>query len=80
MTILRPGEEVEQVHLMDPSNALREIIMLVALTVCNFTMDIKVGSAHPVPVSNSQTSHLPVRFVYSHSKSYYEAAILRGKN
>ena len=67
---MRPGKEVEQVHLMDPSNALREIIMLVALTVRTFT--------HPVPVSNSQTGHLPVRFVNSHSKSYYEAAILNG--
>ena len=71
---------MEQVHLMDSSNALREIIMLVALTAQTFTVDIKVGSAHPVPVSNSQTSHLPVRFVNSHSKSYCEAAILRGKN
>ena len=79
MTILRPGQEVEQGHLMSWSNALKEIIMLVIFSRY-FHCGHRGSSAHPVPFSNVQNSHLPVRFVNSHSKRYYKAAILCGIN
>ena len=79
MSILMPGEKVEQCHLMDWSIALgRKVARSVSIiSEDQFPLlKTKFSSTHPVPVSNLQNSHLPVWFGSSLSKRYNKMAIL----